>query len=83
MMVPSIKRAKRGEINHAADHPENCNDDSLEDERLVLIVEFMKNNKNVALIRQKMELTLSEAQGDRELAVYGLRGSGTVAYSVL
>lgn len=56
---PSLKRAKRGEINHVPDHPENYNDDSLEDERLVLIEEFKKKKKNVALIRQKMELTFS------------------------
>lgn len=56
---PSLKRAKRGEINHVPDHPENYNDDSLEDERLVLVEEFKKKNKNVALIRQKMELTFS------------------------
>ncbi|XP_070840006.1 sterile alpha motif domain-containing protein 3-like [Chaetodon trifascialis] len=56
---PSLKRAKRGEINHVPDHPENYNDDSLEDERLVLVEEFKKKNKNVALIRQKMEVSFS------------------------
>lgn len=56
---PSLKRAKRGEINHVPDHPENHNDDSLEDERLALAEECKKKNKNVALIRQKMELTFS------------------------
>jgi len=56
---PSLKRATRGEINHVPDHPENQNDDSLEEERLALVEEFRKKNKNVALIRQKMELTFS------------------------
>lgn len=56
---PSLKRAKRGEINHVPDHPENHNDNSLEDERLALVEEFKKKNKNVALTRQKMELTFS------------------------
>ena len=56
---PSLKRAKRGEINHVPDHPENYNDDSLEDERLLLVEEFKKKNKNAPLIRQKMELTFS------------------------
>lgn len=56
---PSLKRAKRGEINHVPDHPENQNDDSLEEERLALVEEFRKKNKNVAFIRQKMELTFS------------------------
>lgn len=56
---PSLKRPKRGEINHVPDHPENYNDDSLEDERLALVEEFKKKKKNVALIRQKMELTFS------------------------
>ncbi|XP_035981708.1 uncharacterized protein LOC118556996 [Fundulus heteroclitus] len=55
----SLKRAKRGEINHVPDHPENHNDYSLEDERLALVEEFKKKSKNVALIRQKMELTFS------------------------
>lgn len=55
----SLKRAKRGEINHVPDHPENYNDDSLEDERLVLVEEFKKKNKNIALIRQRMKLTFS------------------------
>ncbi|XP_057675416.1 uncharacterized protein LOC130905771 [Corythoichthys intestinalis] len=56
---PSLKRAKRGEINHLPDHPENYNDDSLENERLVLVEDFKRKNKNVALIRQNMELTFS------------------------
>ena len=41
---PSLKRAKRGEINHVPDHPENHNDDSLEDERLALVEECKKKN---------------------------------------
>ena len=52
----SLKRAMRGEMNHVPDHPENHNDESLEKERLDL-VEELKKNKNVALIRQKMALT--------------------------
>ncbi|XP_034552510.1 uncharacterized protein LOC117822015 [Notolabrus celidotus] len=56
---PSLKRAKRGEINHVPDHPDNYSDEPLEDERLALVEEFKKRNKNVALIRQKMELTFS------------------------
>ncbi|KAJ8366206.1 hypothetical protein SKAU_G00150370 [Synaphobranchus kaupii] len=56
---PSLKRAKRGEINHVPDHPDNHTDDSLEEERLALVEEFKKRNKNVALIKQQMELTFS------------------------
>lgn len=56
---PSLKRARRGEINHVPDHPDHHNDDSLEDERQALAENFNRKNKNVALIRQKMELTFS------------------------
>ncbi|KAJ8349705.1 hypothetical protein SKAU_G00248350 [Synaphobranchus kaupii] len=56
---PSLKRANRGEINHVPDHPDNHTDDSLEEERLALVEEFKKRNKNVALIKQQMELTFS------------------------
>ena len=56
---PSLKRPKRGEINHAPDHPDNHTDDSLEEQRLALVEELQKRNKNVALIKQQMELTFS------------------------
>lgn len=56
---PYLKRARRGEINHVPDNPDHHNDDSLEDERQALAENFNKKNKNVALIRQKMELTFS------------------------
>lgn len=56
---PSLKRARRGEINHVPDHLDHHNDDSLEDERRALADNFNRKNKNVALIRQKMELTFS------------------------
>lgn len=39
-----MKRAKRGEINHVPDHPENYTDDSLEEERLALVEELKKRN---------------------------------------
>lgn len=45
--------------NHVPDHPENQNYVSLEEERLALVEEFRKKRNNVALIRQKMELTFS------------------------
>lgn len=55
----SLKRAKRGEGNHVPDHPQNYNDDLLEEERLFLVDEFKKKNRDIALFRQKMELTFS------------------------
>ena len=56
---PSLKRPKRGEINHVPDHPDNHTDDSLEDERLALVEELKKKNKNVLLVKQLMEMTFS------------------------
>ncbi|XP_074491786.1 uncharacterized protein LOC141767952 [Sebastes fasciatus] len=56
---PSLKRAKRGEINYVPDHPDTHTDDSLEEERLALVEELKKRNKNVALIKQQMEVTFS------------------------
>lgn len=55
----SLKKAKRGEINHVPDHPNNHTEDSLEEERLALVEEYMKRNKNVELLQQKMALTFS------------------------
>ncbi|XP_074500243.1 uncharacterized protein LOC141772766 isoform X2 [Sebastes fasciatus] len=56
---PSLKRAKRGEINYVPDHPDTHTDDSLEEERLALVEELKKRNKNVALMKQEMEVTFS------------------------
>lgn len=33
----SLKKTNRGEVNHLSDHPENYDDDTLEDERCVLV----------------------------------------------
>ena len=55
----TLKRPKRGEMNHVPDHPDNHTDDSLEDQRLAMVEEINKRNKNVALIKQQMELTFS------------------------
>lgn len=41
------------------DHPENFDDDTLEDERCVLVDETKKKWKDIELISQKMELTFS------------------------
>ncbi|XP_034557898.1 uncharacterized protein LOC117825987 isoform X1 [Notolabrus celidotus] len=55
----SLKKPKRGEVNHLPDHPENFDDDTLEDERCVLVDETKKKQKDMELISQKMELTFS------------------------
>lgn len=55
----SLKRPKRGEMNHVPDHPDDHTDDSLEDQRLAMVEELKKRNRNVALIKQQMELTFS------------------------
>lgn len=46
-------------MNHVPDHPQNYNDDLLEEERLFLVDEFKKKTRDIALFRQKMELTFS------------------------
>lgn len=56
---PSLKKAKRGEINFVPDHPDNHNDDSMEEERLALLEESQKRSKDLVLIKEKMELTFS------------------------
>uniref|UniRef100_A0A8D0CNF9 Uncharacterized protein n=1 Tax=Sander lucioperca TaxID=283035 RepID=A0A8D0CNF9_SANLU len=55
----SLKKPKRGEVNHVPDHPENYNDETLEDQRCVLVGEMKKKGKDMELIRQKMDLTFS------------------------
>lgn len=72
----SLERAKQGEINNVCDHLNN-HSDSLEEERLAL-VEAFADNKNVALIKQKLVLTFSLK---RKVIVrgYGVRGSGVMA----
>lgn len=52
-----MKKTKRGEVNNLPDHPENFDDDTLEDERCVLVDETKKKWKDMELISQKMELT--------------------------
>lgn len=41
------------------DHPKGQSDDSLEEERLILVEEIKKKTKNEVLINQKMSLTFS------------------------
>ncbi|XP_039648906.1 uncharacterized protein LOC120554221 isoform X2 [Perca fluviatilis] len=55
----SLKKPKRGEVNHVPDHPENYNDETLEDQRCVLVGEMKKKGKDMEVIRQKMDLTFS------------------------
>ncbi|XP_073712383.1 uncharacterized protein [Misgurnus anguillicaudatus] len=55
----SLKKAKRGEVNFLPDHPTGQSDDTLEEERLILVEELKKRNKNETLISQKMNLTFS------------------------
>ncbi|KAL6483860.1 hypothetical protein MHYP_G00087320 [Metynnis hypsauchen] len=55
----TLKRAKRGEVNHVPEHPSNHNDDSLEEQRLLLVEETRKARKDMAVIREKMQLTFS------------------------
>lgn len=54
-----LKKAKRGEVNYLPDHPGGQSDDTLEEERLVLVEELKKRTKDEILISQKMSLTFS------------------------
>lgn len=54
----TLKKPKRGEVNHVPDCPQYHDDATLEEERVALIEEMMKK-KNTTLIKQKMELTFS------------------------
>ena len=55
----TLKRPKRGEVNHVPDYPQHHDDSTLEEERVALIDETKKKKKNTTLIRHKMELTFS------------------------
>jgi len=55
----SLKKPKRGEVNYVPDHPENQDDDTLEDLRLALADEMKKRSKDITFIRQRMDLTFS------------------------
>lgn len=54
----SMKKPKRGEVNHVPDHPQHHDDSTLEDERVALVI-GMKRKRNMTLIQQKMELMFS------------------------
>ncbi|KAL7863317.1 hypothetical protein SRHO_G00123010 [Serrasalmus rhombeus] len=55
----SLKKPKRGAVNHVPDHPENFDDDSLEQQRCGLVDAMKKKEKDMEFIRQKMDLTFS------------------------
>lgn len=55
----TLKKAKRGEVNHVPDNPEHHDDSTLEEERLALVEEMKKKKRHMGLIRHKMELTFS------------------------
>ncbi|KAK0151160.1 Sterile alpha motif domain-containing protein 3 [Merluccius polli] len=55
----SLKKPKRGEVNHVPDHPENYTEDDLEDLRSSLVEAMKKKNKDMEFIRQRMDITFS------------------------
>ncbi|GAA6083498.1 uncharacterized protein LOC100151192, partial [Tachysurus ichikawai] len=55
----TLKKAKRGEVNHVPEHPCNHTNTSLEEQRLLLAEETKKASRNMAAISEKMELTFS------------------------
>lgn len=55
----TLKKPKRGEVNHVPDYPQHHDDSTLEEERVALVDEMKKKKRNMTLIQQKMELTFS------------------------
>ncbi|KAL1270834.1 hypothetical protein QQF64_029850, partial [Cirrhinus molitorella] len=55
----TLKKAKRGEVNHVPEHPCNHTDTSLEEQRIILVEETKKARRDMAAISEKMELTFS------------------------
>lgn len=45
------------EINHVLHHPDNNTEDMFKEEKLTMVGEFGKGNKNVLLIKTQMKLT--------------------------
>ncbi|XP_034021461.1 uncharacterized protein LOC117506035 [Thalassophryne amazonica] len=55
----TLKKPKRGEVSHVPDHPQHHDDSTLEKERVALVDEMKKKQKNITVIQQKMALTFS------------------------
>lgn len=55
----TLKKPKRGEVNHVPDYPQHHDDSTLEEERVALVDEMKKKQKNMTVIQQKMALTFS------------------------
>ena len=54
----SLKKPKRGEVNHVPDHPESYTEEDFEDLRSSLVEAMKKKNKDMEF-RQKMDITFS------------------------
>lgn len=55
----TLKKPRRGEVNFVPQHPETYDDDTLEEQRCILVDEMKKKGKDMPLIKQKMDLTFS------------------------
>ncbi|XP_022542665.1 uncharacterized protein LOC107197338 [Astyanax mexicanus] len=55
----TLKRAKRGEVNHIPEHPSNHDETSLEEQRILLVAETKKSRKDMGVIKEKMAVTFS------------------------
>lgn len=54
-----LKRPKRGEIKHCPDHPNDQDEASLEEQRLLLVEASKKARVDESLIKAKMDMTFS------------------------
>lgn len=55
----TLKRARRGEVNYVPQHPQQQDDASLEEQRLLLVEASKKAQLDRSLVREKMDLTFS------------------------
>lgn len=55
----TLKRAKRGEVSYVPQHPQQQDDASLEEQRILLVEASKKARLDHSFVREKMDLTFS------------------------
>lgn len=77
-----MKKTKRSEVNHLSDHPENLNDNNLEDESWFLLDETKKKWRDMELQTGDGTHIFPQEKGDYLSAAHGCRNSGEMACPV-
>lgn len=75
-----MKRVKRGEVNYLPDHPKGQADDTLEEQRLILVEELKKKYRNV-LFSQKIKST-AQSENEPDILPSTKGNCGSSAYGV-